>query len=79
MPDRSASPPTRRVVDIVSLLATSGEPISVAGIGERLGIARATAPAILAELYAAGWVARAPARGVVIGPARAGGHGGALP
>ncbi|MGY2117546.1 helix-turn-helix domain-containing protein [Nocardia gipuzkoensis] len=79
MPDRSASPPTRRVVDIVSLLATSGEPISVAGIAERLGIARATATAILAELDAAGWVARDPARGYVIGPALAGLHGAALP
>ncbi|WP_280264202.1 helix-turn-helix domain-containing protein [Nocardia abscessus] len=79
MPDRSASPPTRRVIDIVSLLATSGEPISVAGIAERLGIARATATAILAELDAAGWVARDPARGYVIGPALAGLHGAALP
>ncbi|MBF6338857.1 helix-turn-helix domain-containing protein [Nocardia abscessus] len=79
MPDRSASPPTRRVIDIVSLLATSGEPISVAGIAERLGIARATATAILAELDTAGWVARDPARGYVIGPALAGLHGAALP
>ncbi|WP_280246270.1 helix-turn-helix domain-containing protein [Nocardia abscessus] len=79
MPDRSASPPTRRVIDIVSLLATSGESISVAGIAERLGIARATATAILAELDAAGWVARDPARGYVIGPALAGLHGAALP
>ncbi|MGV9544520.1 helix-turn-helix domain-containing protein [Nocardia beijingensis] len=79
MPDRSASPPTRRVVDIVSLLATSGEPISVAGIAERLGIARATATAILAELDTAGWVVRDPARGYGIGPALVGLHGAALP
>ncbi|MEV6320886.1 helix-turn-helix domain-containing protein [Nocardia sp. NPDC051787] len=79
MPDRSASPPTRRVVDIVSLLATSGEPISVAGIAERLGIARATATAILTELDAAGWVVRDPARGYGVGPALAGLHGAALP
>lgn len=79
MPDRSASPPTRRVVDIVSLLATSGEPISVAGIAERLGIARATATAILAELDGAGWVVRDSARGYGIGPALAGLHGAALP
>ncbi|MGK8486143.1 helix-turn-helix domain-containing protein [Nocardia asiatica] len=79
MPDRSASPPTRRVVDIVSLLATSAEAISVAGIAERLGIARATATAILAELDAAGWVVRDPARGYGIGPALAGLHGAALP
>ncbi|WP_040777879.1 helix-turn-helix domain-containing protein [Nocardia pneumoniae] len=79
MPDRSASPPTRRVIDIVSLLATSGEPISVAGIAERLGIARATATAILVELDEAGWVVRDPARGYGIGPALAGLHGAALP
>ncbi|WP_327115358.1 MarR family transcriptional regulator [Nocardia sp. NBC_01730] len=79
MPDRSASPPTRRVVEIVSLLVTSGEPISVAGIAERLGIARATATAILVELDAAGWVVRDPARGYGIGPALAGLHGAALP
>ncbi|WP_454198899.1 helix-turn-helix domain-containing protein [Nocardia sp. Marseille-Q1738] len=79
MPDRSASPPTRRVIDIVSLLATSGEPISVAGIAERLGIARATATAILTELDASGWVVRDPARGYGIGPALAGLHGAALP
>ncbi|WP_107656323.1 helix-turn-helix domain-containing protein [Nocardia suismassiliense] len=79
MPDRSASPPTRRVIDIVSLLATSTEPISVAGIAERLDIARATATAILTELDAAGWVGRDPHRGYAIGPALAGLHGAALP
>lgn len=79
MPDRFASPPTRRVIDIVSLLAISGEPVSVAGIAERLGIARATATAILAELDAAGWVVRDPARGYSTGPALAGLHGAALP
>ncbi|PXX58322.1 DNA-binding IclR family transcriptional regulator [Nocardia tenerifensis] len=79
MPDRSASPPTRRVVDIVSLLATSTEPISVAGIAERLDIARATATAILTELTTAGWVGRDPQRGYLIGPALAGLPGAALP
>ncbi|WP_405163551.1 helix-turn-helix domain-containing protein [Nocardia sp. NBC_01499] len=79
MPDRAASPPTRRVIDIVSLLATSTEPISVAGVAERLDIARATASAILAELAAAGWVGRDAHRGYAIGPALAGLHGAALP
>ncbi|WP_406275023.1 helix-turn-helix domain-containing protein [Nocardia sp. NBC_00881] len=79
MPEGSASPPTRRVVEIVSLLAASGEPISVAGIAERLGIARATATAILVELNAAGWVIRDQARGYGIGPALAGLHGTMLP
>ncbi|MGK8524246.1 helix-turn-helix domain-containing protein [Nocardia asteroides] len=63
----------------MSLLATSVEPISVAGIAERLGIARATATAILAELDSAGWVVRDPARGYGIGPALAGLYGAALP
>ncbi|WP_378742060.1 helix-turn-helix domain-containing protein [Nocardia brasiliensis] len=79
MPDRSASPPTRRVIDIVSLLAASTEPISVAGIAERLDIARATATAVLTELDAAGWVGRDPNRGYTIGPALAGLHGVSLP
>ncbi|MFI9403073.1 helix-turn-helix domain-containing protein [Nocardia sp. NPDC052316] len=79
MPDRSASPPTRRVIEIVSLLATSTEPISVAGIAERLDIARATATAILTELDAAGWVGRDPQRGYAIGPALAGLPGITLP
>ncbi|MFG1798166.1 helix-turn-helix domain-containing protein [Nocardia sp. NPDC049149] len=79
MPDRSASPPTRRVIEIVSLLTTATEPVSVAGIAERLGIARATATAILAELDEAGWVARDRHRGYAIGPALVGLHGAALP
>ncbi|MEU7769344.1 helix-turn-helix domain-containing protein [Nocardia sp. NPDC049190] len=79
MPERSASPPTRRVVEIVSLLATSDAPISVAGIAERLGIARATATAILTELNEAGWVIRHTARGYGIGPALSGLSGAALP
>ncbi|WP_280408706.1 helix-turn-helix domain-containing protein [Nocardia brasiliensis] len=79
MPERSASPPTRRVVDIVSLLTTANEPIGVAGIAERLGIARATATAILSELAAAGWVRRDPQRGYTIGPELAGLSSAALP
>ncbi|KIA62638.1 helix-turn-helix domain-containing protein [Nocardia vulneris] len=79
MPERSASPPTRRVVDIVSLLTTANEPIGVAGIAERLGIARATATAILTELAAAGWVRRDPQRGYTIGPELAGLSSAALP
>ncbi|MGO4649543.1 helix-turn-helix domain-containing protein [Nocardia sp. 2YAB30] len=79
MQERSASPPTRRVVEIVSLLAASGEPISVAGIAERLGIARATATAILVELDAAGWVVRDQTRGYGIGPTLAGLDGTTLP
>ncbi|WP_431950844.1 helix-turn-helix domain-containing protein [Nocardia lijiangensis] len=66
---RSPSPPTRRVVEIVTLLATAAEPLPVATIAERLGIARATATAVLAELDAAGWAVRVPERGYRVGPA----------
>ncbi|WP_254190786.1 helix-turn-helix domain-containing protein [Nocardia noduli] len=65
--DRSASPPTRRVVEIVALLAATPEPLPVATIAERLDIARATATAVLAELDSAGWVVRDPRRGYRIG------------
>ncbi|QIS11917.1 MarR family transcriptional regulator [Nocardia arthritidis] len=78
MPDRSPSPPTRRVVDIVSLLIAAPEPVTVAGIADRLEIARATATAILAELDSAGWVSRGDG-GYHLGPALARLHGPALP
>ncbi|MFI9508291.1 helix-turn-helix domain-containing protein [Nocardia sp. NPDC052566] len=77
--ERSPSPPTRRVIDIVSLLAATPEPISVAAIADRLDIARATATAILAELDAAGWVLRDPNRGYGLGHALAGLRGPVLP
>jgi DNA-binding IclR family transcriptional regulator len=79
MPDRSPSPPTRRVVEVISLLSASPDPISIATIADRLDIARATATAILAELDSAGWVVRDPSRGYVIGPALAGLGNSALP
>ncbi|MFQ6392912.1 helix-turn-helix domain-containing protein [Nocardia sp. KC 131] len=79
MPDRSPSPPTRRVVEVISLLTAAAEPISVAGIADRLDIARATATAILVELDSAGWVVRDPNRGYAIGPALAGLGNSALP
>lgn len=79
MSDRSPSPPTRRVIDIVSALAATPEPMSVAAIADRLDIARATATAILAELDSAGWVRRDPSRGYGLGPTLMGLHGPALP
>ncbi|GAA5049174.1 helix-turn-helix domain-containing protein [Nocardia callitridis] len=69
---RSASPPTRRVTEIVTLLAGAQEPIGVAAIAGRLGIARATAAAILDELTTVSWVVRMPDRGYTVGPALAG-------
>ncbi|AXK85012.1 DNA-binding transcriptional regulator, IclR family [Nocardia farcinica] len=65
---RSPSPPTRRVVEILTLLAGAAEPLPVAAIAERLGIARATATAVLAELDLAGWAVRVPDRGYRLGP-----------
>lgn len=79
MSDRSPSPPTRRVVEIVSLLTTAPDPIPVGALADRLDIARATATAILGELETAGWVVREPNRGYRIGPALAGLHSVALP
>ncbi|MFE7797339.1 helix-turn-helix domain-containing protein [Nocardia sp. NPDC057440] len=79
MPERSPSPPTRRVVEVVSLLAAALDPMSVAGIADRLDIARATATAILAELDSAGWVVRDPNRGYAIGPALTGLSSSTLP
>ena len=67
--DRSPSPPTRRVIEIVSLLAGAPGPLPTAGIAERLGIARATATAVLAELESAGWVVRVERRGYRLGGA----------
>nr|WP_269781567.1 helix-turn-helix domain-containing protein [Nocardia bovistercoris] len=77
--DRSPSPPTRRVVEIVQLLATATEPLSVASVADRLDIARATATAILAELDSAGWVVRVPRRGYRLRSALTGLTGTPLP
>lgn len=52
------SPPTRRVVAVVELIAESERPLSVSAISERLSLARATVTAVLNELRAAQWVTR---------------------
>ncbi|WP_245547271.1 helix-turn-helix domain-containing protein [Nocardia brevicatena] len=52
------SPPTRRVVAVVELIAESERPLSVSVIAERLSLARATVTAVLGELRAAQWVTR---------------------
>lgn len=67
--DRSPSPPTRRVLDVLTLLAAAGEPLPVGAVAERLGLARATVTAILAELDAAGWAHRDPGRRYRLGVA----------
>lgn len=68
MRSRSASPPTRRVIDIVELLMASDRRYSVTEIAATLAITRATAVAVLAELQAAGWVSRDPDRTYSRGP-----------
>ncbi|WP_082694867.1 IclR family transcriptional regulator [Mycobacterium lehmannii] len=58
------SPPTRRVIDVVELLArASTGPRTLAEICRELGISRSTGHAILATLSAGGWVRRDPLSG----------------
>lgn len=58
------SPPTRRVIDVIELLADSfGPPLTLAQICRQLRISRSTGHAILATLAAADWVSRDPLRG----------------
>lgn len=52
------SPPTRRVVAVVELIAESQRPLSVSVIAARLSLARATVTAVLNELRVAQWVTR---------------------
>ncbi|WP_369022956.1 helix-turn-helix domain-containing protein [Nocardia cyriacigeorgica] len=52
------SPPTRRVIAVVELLAESDRAMSASEIAAALSLARATVTAVLAELTAAGWVRR---------------------
>lgn len=68
MPGLAASPPTRRVITIVDLLMEVERPLSTTEIARRLGIARATATAILTELESAGWVQRDGALSYSLGP-----------
>ncbi|MFC8044798.1 helix-turn-helix domain-containing protein [Nocardia sp. NPDC057353] len=69
--DRSPSPPTRRVLEVLTLLADTPEALPVAAVADRLGLARATVTAILAELDAAGWAQRDAERRYRLGPAPA--------
>lgn len=72
MADRSPSPPTRRVVEVVEMLAGADRPMGVGEIAAALGIARATATALLRELADASWVTRDADRRYAVGPALAG-------
>jgi DNA-binding IclR family transcriptional regulator len=63
-PGQDPSPPTRRVVAVVELLAgISTTPLTLAEICRELGISRSTGHAILATLCACGWVVRDPLSG----------------
>ncbi|MBF6353935.1 helix-turn-helix domain-containing protein [Nocardia higoensis] len=77
--DRSPSPPTRRVLDVLTLLADAREALPVAAVADRLGLARATVTAILAELDEAGWAQRDAGRRYRLGPAPAALFGGPPP
>ncbi|MET8649693.1 helix-turn-helix domain-containing protein [Nocardia aurea] len=57
----ASSPPTRRVVEVVALLAERHDrPPRLNDVVNTLGLNQATAHAILAELTAVGWVSRDP-------------------
>ena len=65
------SPPTDRVVMVVSLLAAHpNEPMTLAELTRRLGVNKSTGHAILTTLAGAGWVLRDPTRKTYrLGPA----------
>ena len=63
-PGQDPSPPTRRVVAVVELLAAaSATPLTLAEICRDLQISRSTGHAILATLCACDWVRRDPLSG----------------
>ncbi|MCX4096750.1 helix-turn-helix domain-containing protein [Nocardia sp. alder85J] len=58
----ASSPPTRRVVEVVELLVERHtRPTRLSDVVSALGINKATASAVLAELCDSGWIARDPA------------------
>ncbi|MFJ2837660.1 helix-turn-helix domain-containing protein [Nocardia sp. NPDC087230] len=70
MPE-SASPPTRRVIEVMELLTRSDRALTVSEIASALSSARATITAVLTELTEAGWVRRDRDRRFGPGPALA--------
>lgn len=70
--ERAASPPTARVVEILSLLAADPmRPLRLSEIAGSLGLNKATCSAVLAELARAGWVERDNAKAFTLGRALA--------
>jgi DNA-binding IclR family transcriptional regulator len=72
-PGQDLSPPTRRVVAVIELLADRPDvPLALADICRELGISRSTGHAILHTLCACGWAIRDPQSGrFSLGPAMA--------
>lgn len=68
MPD-AASPPTRRVIEVMELLTRTDRALTASEIATALSLARATITAVLTELTAAGWLRRDRHRGYRPGPA----------
>ncbi|WP_227982674.1 IclR family transcriptional regulator [Nocardia spumae] len=64
-----SSPPTRRVVSVVELLAAHEGSLTSAEIADALALNRSTVGAILGTLEESGWVRRLPDLGYVPGPA----------
>jgi hypothetical protein len=72
MAPRSYSPPTRRVVDVIGLLAGSQRGHTVAEVAKATRLARATVSAVLAELTEAEWATRDSDLRYQLGPALTG-------
>ncbi|WP_280346542.1 helix-turn-helix domain-containing protein [Nocardia neocaledoniensis] len=70
MPE-SASPPTRRVIEVMELLTRTERALTASEVAAALGHARATVTAVLTELAEAGWVRRDRQRRFAPGPALA--------
>ncbi|WP_410875947.1 helix-turn-helix domain-containing protein [Nocardia sp. A7] len=70
MPE-SASPPTRRVIEVMELLTRTERMLTASEVASALGLARATVTAVLTELTDAGWVRRDRQRRFGPGPALA--------
>lgn len=60
--------PTRRVTEVVEILAAAREPVTTTALARTLGASRTTLHAVVSELHARGWAEKA-ADGWIAGPA----------
>ncbi|GAC60400.1 IclR family transcriptional regulator [Gordonia sp. PS3] len=68
-PERQSSPPTRRVVDVMSLLVErAGDSLTLAEVVRVTGIPRGTAHAIATQLCELGWLSRRRDNSFSLGP-----------